>query len=85
MCSIYIDRIVVKQVDVVLLSCPKFHSIFCTDDRPVRVHVNIDRPKVMLAVYWKLNSTLFGEKDFHVQLLRILHREMTGAVFGSKW
>lgn len=48
------------------------------------VRLNLDITKVSLAGYWKLNSLLFGEKDFHYQIILMLERILTAAVIGNK-
>ena len=83
--SSYIDRFLVRRVDVGVLDCPSFHNIVYSDHRLVRVRVNLDRPKPKLAGYWKLNTSLFDVKGFRDGLLLTLQRELTGAIIGNKW
>lgn len=60
----YLDR-----VEVGLLGRSSFHSILYTDHKLVRLRVKLDKPQVRKAWYWKLNTSLFGERDFQEQLL----------------
>lgn len=79
------DHVLVKRIDVMLLCCPIFHSIVNPDHRPVRVRVTLDKHKVRIAGYWKLNASFFGEQDFQEQQLKKLQRELSLVVVGNKW
>lgn len=81
----YIDRVLVRRVDLGLLGCLSFHSIVYSDHRFFWVHLKLDKPRISTAGYWKFNTSLFEEKDFWDQLLLTLMRQSTGSVFENKW
>ena len=83
--SSYIDRVLIKRVDVGFLECPSFHSVVYSDHRLVRVRMILGKAKPRMTGYWKLNTSLFDEKDFQDQLSLMIMRELTGSVFGNKF
>lgn len=75
--SSYRDPVLVKRVDVEHLGSQSYHSIVYTDHSLVPVHVNLNKTKVKMAGYRKLNVSLFSERHFQEQLLLILKQELT--------
>lgn len=58
--------------------------IVYTDHRLVHSRVNLKKCNVILTGNWKLNSQLFGEKDFQDQLLLRLLGEFKAPVIFNK-
>jgi len=83
--SSYIDRVLVRRVDVDFIEGPSFESIEGSDHRMIYVGLNLDRIKVRRSGYWKLNASLLEDKEFISQLELTVKRELTGAVIGNRW
>ena len=80
----YLDRMLVRRVDLDLLDCPTFHRLDYSDHKLVCARVVLEnRPR--LAGYWKFNLSLLDRRDFREQLIRLVQRELVGAVIGNRW
>lgn len=79
--SNYVNRVLVRRVDLELLGCPCFHL----DHRLIQVHIKFDKANVRMAGYLKFNISLLNGKDIRDQLLLMIQRKLTGTVFGNKW
>lgn len=49
--SSYIDRILVRRVNLGLLSCPRFHRVVYLDHKLAHVRMNLDKSKPRLGGY----------------------------------
>ena len=80
----YLDRMLVRRVEVDFFSCPKFHWLGYTDHKMLTIRMQLgDRPRS--ASYWKFNASLLDKKDFRDQLTGLIQRALVGAVTGNKW
>lgn len=76
----YIDRILVRRVDLGVLTLHV--SIPYSNHRFLQVCLDLEKPRFSMAGYWKFNTLLFDEKDIQDQILIILMRELIGTVVG---
>ena len=73
----YLDRVLVRRVDIDFVSCPTFHLIAWTDHKLVRVSLRLaNRPS--LAGYWKFNTSLLEIQDFRDRLESLIQRASGG-------
>jgi len=80
----YLDRVLVRRADVDILDCPVFHLYAWSDHKLLTVALRLnDRPR--LVSYWKLNTSVFGIRDYRERLAILLQRALVGAVIGNKW
>ena len=83
--SSYLDRVLVRRVNLDLLGSPSFNVFENYDHRFVWVNIKIDRVRIRMSGYWKLNASLLEDKNFQNQLELIFKRELTGAIIGNSW
>ena len=81
--SSYIDRVLVRRVDLDLIGGPSFQAYNNFDHRFVYFKIRLDRPKVRMSGYWKFNASLLEDKNFQDRLAILIQRELTGAILGN--
>ena len=81
----YLDRVLVRRVDLELLGCPSLKAFKNYDHRLVWVNIKLDSVNVRRSGYWKFNTSLLRDENFQNQLELILKRELTGAITGNRW
>ena len=80
----YLDRLLARRADTDFVKCPTFHWIGLTDDKLVRISLQlVNRPS--LASYWKFNTSLLEIRDFQEGLKTLIQWALVGAVTGNKW
>ena len=81
----YLDRVLVKRVDLDYLGGPSFNPYKDSDHEFLYVSIRLDKARCRMSGYWKFNSSLLAEADFRNQLELMIKRELTGAIMGSRW
>ena len=81
----YLDRVLVKRVDLDYLGGPSFNAYKDSDYKFLCVSIRLDKARCRMSSYWKFNSSLLAEADFRNQLELMVKRELTGAIMGNRW
>ena len=81
----YLDRVLVKRVDLDYLGGPSFDPYKGSDHKVLCVSIRLDKARSLMPGYWKFNSSLLAEDDFRNQLELTIKRELTGAIIGNRW
>ena len=81
----YLDRVLVKRVDLDYLGGPSFDPYKDSDHKFFCVSIRLDKARSRMSGYWKFNSSLLAEDDFQKQLELMIKRELTGAIMGNRW
>ena len=81
----YLDRVLVKRVNLDYLGGPSFDSYKNSDHKLLCVSIRLDKARCRMSGYWKFNSSLLAEADFRNQLELTIKRELTGVIMGNRW
>ena len=81
----YLDRVLVKRVDLDYLGGPSFEPYKNSDHKFLCVSIRLDKARRRMSGYWKFNLSLLAEADFRNQLELTIKRELTGAIMGNRW
>ena len=81
----YLDRVLVKRVDLDYLGGPSFDPYKNSDHKFLCVSIRLDKARCRMSGYWKFNSSFLVEADFRNQLELMIKRELTGAIMGNRW
>ena len=81
----YLDRVLVKRVDLDYLGGPSFDPYKNSDHKFLCMSMRLDKARCRMSGYWKFNSSLLAEADFRNQLELTIKRELTGAIMGNRW
>ena len=81
----YLDRVLVKRVDLDYLGGPSFNPYKDSDHKFLCVSIRLDKARCRMSGYWKFNSSLLAEADFRNQLELMIKRKLTGAIMGNRW
>ena len=81
----YLDRVLVKRVDLDYLGGPSFEPFKNSDHKFLCVSIKLDKARRRMSGYWKFNLSLLAEADFRNQLELTIKRELTGAIMGNRW
>ena len=81
----YLDRVLVKRVDLDYLGGPSFEPYKNSDHKFLCVSIRLDKARCRMSGYWKFNLSLLAEADFRNELELTIKRELTGAIMGNRW
>ena len=73
-----------RRADCDFVSCPTFHLIGLTDNKLVRVSLQLAK-RPCRAGYWKFNTSLLDIRDFRDRLESLIKQALVGAVTGNRW
>ena len=80
----YLDRVLVKRVDLDCLGGPSFDPYKNSDHKFLCVSIRLDKARCRMSGYWKFNLSLLAEADFRNQLELTIKRELTAAIIGNR-
>ena len=81
----YLDRVLVKRVDLDYLGGPSFDPYKNSDHKFLCVSIRLDKARCRMSGHWKFNCFLLAEDDFRNQLELMIKQELTGPMMGNRW
>ena len=80
----YLDRLLVRRVDVDFISCPTFHWLGHSDHKLLLARMQLgDRAR--RASHWKFNVSLLERQDFRDKLEGLVQKELVGSIVSNRW
>ena len=79
----YLDRVLVKRVDLDYLGGPSFEPYKDSDHKFLCVSIRLDKARCRMSGYWKFNLSLLAEADFRNQLELTIKAGIDGGYYGK--